>query len=140
MKKDGIIIHCSDSAFGSATEIDEWHRNKGWDNIGYNFVICNGQIENNKYLVSMDGAIERGRDIDKQGAHARGFNNYIGICLIGVDKFTVKQYKSLKILILELKEVYNINIKNIIGHYKVSSKSCPNFNVEDFIKAYIEEN
>lgn len=133
-KKPGIILHCSDSTFGSSIEIDRWHREKDWDNVGYNFVICNGKVENNTYLACMDGSIERGRDIDKSGAHARGYNDYIGICLIGIDEFTPKQFESLDILILELKEIYGISTDNIIGHYKVSTKTCPNFDVEEFIK------
>ena len=132
--KRGIIIHCSDSAFGSSIEIDRWHRERGWDNIGYTFVICNGKITNNQYLDCMDGSIERGRDIDKNGAHARGYNDYIGVCLIGINNFTEKQFNSLRVLLKELINKYNINIDNIIGHYDVSAKTCPNFNVEEFKK------
>jgi len=132
--QDGIIIHCSASEFGSSIEIDSWHRQKGWDNIGYHFVICNGKIENNNYLECFDGAIERGRDINKYGAHAKGCNNYIGICLIGKKEFTSKQFENLKILIKALIKKYDIKEKNIMGHYNVSSKSCPNFDVEDFMK------
>ena len=132
--KTGIVIHCSDSKFGSSIEIDKWHRENGWNNIGYNFVICNGQIENNTYLDCMDGAIERGRDIDKSGAHARGYNDHIGICLIGIDRFTEKQFKSLEKLILDLIPKYQINIEDIIGHNEVSEKSCPNFDVKEWIQ------
>jgi len=81
----------------------------------------------------MNGTIERGRDIDKSGAHARGYNNYIGICLIGKTEFTVNQFEALKTLIVELCDKYTISYTNIIGHYEVSPKTCPNFDVKKFI-------
>ena len=137
MNKDGIVIHCSDSTFGSSILIDSWHREQGWDNIGYNFVICNGKVENNTYLECMDGSIERGRDIDKSGAHAKGYNNYIGICLIGVNSFTDAQFKSLRILVKELMVKYSIPQDKIIGHNEVSNKTCPNFNVAKWSKAML---
>jgi len=134
MNKKGIIIHCSDSSFGSSIEIDKWHRERGWKNIGYHFVICNGQIENNTYLECMDGSLERGRDIDKSGAHASGYNSsHIGICLIGINEFTNKQFDTLAKLIKELTSRYNITKENILGHYDVSNKTCPNFDVKRFL-------
>lgn len=114
--------------------IDGWHRDKGWDNIGYRFVICNGKVEKNNYISCFDGAIERGRDINKYGAHANGCNNYIGICLIGKKDFTNKQFESLKILINILIKKYKIDNKNIIGHCEVSDKNCPNFDVKEFLQ------
>lgn len=137
--KPGIVIHCSASSFGSSILIDNWHRARGWSNVGYHFVICNGQVENNTYIDCMDGSIERGRDIDKSGAHAKGCNSYVGICLIGVDEFTEKQFLSLATLVKELVEKYNIPLDKIIGHYQVSSKSCPNFDVPWFINKYLKE-
>lgn len=131
--KKGIVIHCSASEFGSSIEIDKWHRQNGWKNVGYNFVICNGQVENNNYLDCMNGAIERGRDIDKSGAHAKRYNDYIGICLIGNKIFSLQQFESLRLLVVELVGKYNITPENIIGHYEVSDKTCPNFDVRHFI-------
>ncbi len=130
--KKGIVIHCSDSEFGSSILIDQWHREKGWDNVGYNFVILNGHIENNHYLSCMDGSIERGRDIDKNGAHAKGYNDYVGICLIGIKHFTPKQFIALKVLISELMIEFSIKAENVIGHYECAdtTKLCPNFDVD----------
>jgi N-acetylmuramoyl-L-alanine amidase len=137
--KKGIVIHCSDSTFGSSIEIDRWHRERGWSNVGYHFVICNGQVENNTYLDCMDGAIERGRDKDASGAHAKGYNSYIGICLVGIDQFTDKQYKALETLIKELQAKYGIKSRDIIGHYEVSSKTCPNMDVRRFVEWRIDD-
>lgn len=133
MSKPGIVIHCSDSTFGSTIEIDKWHRERGWSNVGYHFVICNGQVENNTYIECMDGSIERGRDIDKSGAHAKGNNDYIGVCLIGKHDFTDMQMESLVTLLKELVDKYDIDSDNIIGHYEISSKTCPNFDVRQLV-------
>lgn len=132
MRPDGIIIHCSDSLFGSSIEINKWHLGRGWDSIGYHFVICNGQVEKNNYLSCMDGTIERGRDIDNLGAHARRYNDYIGICLIGKESFTENQFKSLEKLVKQLMFKFCIPIDRVIGHYEVSNKRCPNFDVGEF--------
>ena len=74
-----IIIHCSATVEGkhfTVEDIDRWHKARGWQGIGYHYVI---------YL---DGSIHRGRDLNKIGAHCTGHNkNSIGICYIGgVDK------------------------------------------------------
>lgn len=122
---EGIVIHCSDSPQGrgdNAETIDRWHKERGWSGIGYHFVILE------------DGTIEAGRDIDKQGAHAKGYNHYIGICLIGIDKFTDKQFESLKALVSGLMENYDIMPNKVLGHYQVDKhgKTCPNIDIVEF--------
>ncbi len=133
MKPKGIIVHCSDSNWGSAFEIDKWHRQRGFDCIGYHFVIQNGYNTSNSYIDILDGMIEVGRSPNKLGAHAKGYNNYLGICLIGKKDFTENQFNNLKILINSLCTLYDLPKDRVIGHYDVSSKTCPNFNVKDFI-------
>ena len=72
--KDTIIIHCSATRAGqdfTATDIDRWHRQRGFRSIGYHFVI------------RLDGTIEPGRDVALDGAHCTGWNHRsIGICYI----------------------------------------------------------
>ena len=61
--KDTIIIHCSATRAGqdfTATDIDRWHRQRGFRSIGYHFVI------------RLDGTIEPGRDVALDGAHCTG--------------------------------------------------------------------
>lgn len=107
-----IIIHCSDSGFGNAALIDSWHRSRGFEKIGYHFVILNGAIGHKKYYDYFDGAIETGRPIDDDkdlepdevGAHTLGHNKSVGVCLIGKSStFTPKQMNSLHKLIEMLK-------------------------------------
>ena len=78
-----IVIHHSATTTGGAAEFDKMHKAKGWDELGYDFVIGNGSDTGN-------GQIEVGPRWTKQkiGAHAKSsdnrFNEYgIGICLVG---------------------------------------------------------
>jgi len=128
-----IIIHCSDSDFGSASVIDEWHKERGWDGIGYHYVITNGaQNSCRPYKGSDDGIIQDGRNVEKQGAHVRGHNSdSIGICLIGKHHFTGKQmFYALPALLNFLFNTYKLDSDNIFGHNEFNpEKTCPNFNV-----------
>ena len=80
---DTIVVHCSDSDFGSAALVDEWHRGYGWKCIGYHYVILNGvRSAGGEYLQWVDGVIEKGRPESEIGAHVKGHNGTsLGICL-----------------------------------------------------------
>lgn len=137
-KIDKIIIHCSDSKFGSAKLIDQWHKERGFDEIGYHFVITNGVLTKNaKYEPDNDSLIEVGRDINEIGAHCRGHNEYsIGICLIGKTMFTGLQFTTLFKMLKSLMNLYDLSEKYIFGHYEFSKKTCPNIDI-NFIKKFI---
>ena len=104
---DTIVIHQSDSAFGNAAVIDDWHRERGWSGIGYHWVILNGRIHAGAADAARDagtatpcsgaakaakdvrpecdGMIQEGRPPECVGAHVRGHNETsLGICLIGI--------------------------------------------------------
>lgn len=132
-----IIVHCSVSSFGDAKIIDGWHRELGFSEIGYHYVILNGKRHSkDKYCDKTDGNIELGRDIQKQGAHCKYQNkNSIGICLIGNKSFTKKQFRSLLVLIERLKDRFGF--LPVYGHYEMPSgisqgKTCPNFDMDKF--------
>ena len=38
-----IIIHCTDSGWANLATVDSWHRQRGFDEIGYHFLILNGE-------------------------------------------------------------------------------------------------
>lgn len=107
------VIHHTASHDVSAETIDGWHRERGFDGIGYHFVI------------RADGDIEHGRSITKLGAHAKGRNDYIGIVLTGHDMFTQSQIASLKKLIKDL------GITHIERHHE----QCPGkgLNLEEML-------
>lgn len=136
-----IILHCSALGYGNAKQIDGWHRKKGWDGIGYHYVVCNGLTEfNGEYDVKLDGKIETGRPLERPGAHCEG-NNYdsIGVCLIGKDKFTHLQIESLLTIIERMRERFGKIA--IYGHYEMKSgikqgKTCPNIDMVEFRKEW----
>ena len=117
-----VILHCSATPdkgdYIGATQIDEWHRERGWHGIGYHFVI------------RRSGVLERGRDEKIQGAHTKGHNrDSLGVCFIGTSDFTTEQISSLKVLYKDLKNRYNIDADNWFCHYQFANKDCPNIPV-----------
>tara|TARA_R100001086_G_scaffold139319_1_gene73047 strand:- start:1125 stop:1562 length:438 start_codon:yes stop_codon:yes gene_type:complete len=133
-KTNTIVIHCSatpeDMDIG-VKKIREWHvKERGWDDVGYH------------YIIKRDGMLEHGRSEKYTGAHARVVNYCsIGICLIGgsnksgewENNFTESQFRILTNLISNLKERYSIT--KIIGHYEIEEKKkCPSFNVPEWLK------
>lgn len=123
-KLDLIVIHCAATPNGkhyTVSDIDKWHKARGFDRIGYHYVIY------------IDGTIHEGRPIDTAGAHATGYNaRSIGICLIGTDKFTLPQWNALKQKVQSLKDEYYIY--KIAGHNEIPKvvKICPGFSVKDW--------
>jgi len=137
-KINGIVIHCSATRAGvdekitlpgediGAAEIDQWHRARGWNGIGYH------------YVIRRDGTIETGRPLERVGAHVEGHNAYtIGICLVGgvgeagrsENNFEPPQWAALKGLLAGLRRRFpGAEIK---GHrdYPGVKKDCPCFDV-----------
>jgi N-acetyl-anhydromuramyl-L-alanine amidase AmpD len=115
-----IVIHHSATARGNAASFDQSHRARGWDELGYHFVIDNGD-------GGPDGRVEVGSRWTKQkwGAHTGGtpnneYNNHgIGICLVGEfsDELPSRaQIAALERLVRTLAAKYKIDPDNIIGH------------------------
>lgn len=125
-----IIVHCSDSEWGDAVVIDQWHKARGWDGIGYHYVITNGRrTSHSTYRATDDGIIETGRPLDKNGAHCRGHNrDSIGVCLIGSHHYSGRQlYEALPSLLTALMNEYGLTYFDVYGHNEFSStKTCPN--------------
>jgi N-acetylmuramoyl-L-alanine amidase len=115
-----LIIHCSASTHGNVKSITQWHKERGFDTIGYHHVILK------------DGTIEQGRDINKEGAHTYKHNKYsVGICLIldpTKEKPTKAQLASLTKLIWD----YNLPAKphNFYSKYKI----CPGKEVSAYLE------
>ena len=127
-----VIIHCSDSSWGNASEITKWHIQRGWETIGYHYVILNGRLSPYKTHMYYDGHIETGRpldddkdlELDEKGAHAFGYNDAVGICLIGLSgTFTDAQMRALGFLIRQLRGQFK-EIK-VMQHSDVDPKNKP---------------
>lgn len=129
---DTIILHCSatkENEDVTVNDIRRWHIEKGYNDIGYHYVIY------------IDGSVHVGRDIKIEGAHCLGYNaNSIGVCYVGgLDSFgnpkntmNEKQVDSLIKLCKGFKNKYPI-IK-ILGHNELSNRDCPCFDVKQFLK------
>ncbi len=129
-KWSAIIVHHSATLTGGARAFDRAHRARGWDELGYDFVIGNG-------TDTPDGYVEVGPrwKKQKQGAHCKTPSNYynkhgIGICLVGnfdVQYPSANQLASLKKLIDFLCERYGITSNHIFGHREVphTHTRCP---------------
>jgi N-acetylmuramoyl-L-alanine amidase len=137
----GIIIHHSaipplpNGQEINAGVIDEIHRERGfrvfyWGrfyNIGYHYVIL------------PDGTVQQGRPEHCQGAHAPGYNSYIGICLVGdfshadnpngekgPQEPTEAQMRALIDLTQRLRERYHFPVQEVRQHVDVNPNTeCP---------------
>ena len=147
-KIDSIIIHCSATRAGqdlTAKDIDRMHRARGFNQIGYN------------YVIRIDGTVEKGRSLVVDGAHCntKGFSessynkHSVGICYIGgldangkpTDTRTIAQKAALRELVAKLCKEYGII--EVLGHRDTSPdldgsgeiepteyiKACPCFDV-----------
>jgi len=130
-KINKIILHCTATPEGrqhDVADIRRWHLKRGFNDIGYH------------YLIHIDGTIEEGRPLNKQGAHCSGENRgSIGLCYVGgmskdmkkaKDTRTQAQKDSLINLIHELIYKYNKDM-TIHGHNEYANKACPSFNVQE---------
>ena len=145
---DLIVIHCTASRNGRAralVDIRADHLARGFNEIGYH------------YVIQPDGHVDVGRDEEKPGAHAKGYNaRSIGVCLVGglggPDKlnpgqFTEAAWESLRITVQDLLDRYPE--ARVVGHRDLSPdldgdgevephewiKLCPAFEVKDRIRA-----
>lgn len=125
---DTLVIHCAatkpDMNIG-VKEIREWHKERGWNDIGYHLVI------------RRDGTIEKGRPLENIGAHVQGHNGgSVGVCLVGgvdnnmkaANNFTAPQWLSLEAIVSEFQK--NYPTAKICGHRDLDNKKdCPSFDV-----------
>lgn len=136
-KVNKIILHCSATSdypetadnfdrYG-AYDIDQWHRDRGFDEIGYHWV------------VRRTGVIECGRPEIYMGAHCKGQNeNSIGVCYIGTSKPTCYQIASLYVLITGLMKRYKLDFKDFFGHKDFAKTACPGFDMHALVRAFLE--
>lgn len=131
-----IIVHCADTPEGrddKAADIRRWHKARGFNDIGYH------------YVVDLDGTIEPGRDVTIAGAHTTGHNaDSIGVCYIGgadtdmkpKDTRTEEQKTALRLLLKYLVQKYQG--ATIYGHRDFAQKACPSFDAKTEYKELCE--
>ncbi len=93
------------------------HRNRGWADIGYHFV------------VDRAGRVWEGRPLQYQGAHVSNNNsNNLGIMVLGnFDRQTPSgaQLDALQIAVRSLRRQYRISTRHIYTHQEFNPTSCP---------------
>ena len=141
-----IVVHCSATKASQdmvgADTIDIWHKNRGWQGIGYHIVI------------KRNGVVQFGEPIDNRGAHVKGHNyESVGVCLVGgldengkaENNFTKRQFESLEVVLISLASKYPE--AEILGHRDLSPdqnndgvieswewiKECPCFDVREWL-------
>lgn len=121
-----IIIHCAATPEGKDFTVDDirkWHLARGWNDIGYH------------YVIGRHGELWEGRPVDNIGAHCVNHNRYsIGVCYVGgcakdgktaKDTRTLQQKAQLLLLLQELRKLYPK--AKIYGHRNFAKKDCPSF-------------
>ena len=115
-----IAVHHSQRKIDSSKRIKDFHiKIRGWEDIGYHF------------LIGKNGKLYKGRSEKFIGAHVYGHNkNSIGICLIGnfdEEQPTKQQIQNLIKFLKQKTKEYKIPTKNIFGHREFPNvtKTCP---------------
>lgn len=130
-----IVVHCSATREGQKVTVEDitrWHKQRGFDTIGYH------------YVVYADGTVHEGRPITVPGAHVQGYNaNSIGVCYIGgldkngqsKDTRTLEQKDALVLLLARLKRQFPL--ARICGHRDLSPDKNKNGKIEpwEWLKA-----
>lgn len=123
-----IIVHSSATPATmdvTVEMIDRWHRQAGYNGIGYH------------YVITRDAKVHAARELHRDGAHTLGQNKTsIGICVAGgLSKsgnkpemnFTPAQLQQLMKLIFEIKLALP-DVK-VGGHRDFNATACPSFDV-----------
>ena len=144
-KRKYLVIHCADTPNSldfTGEDIRRWHtddkpRGNGWKQVGYEAVIRrDGKLD---ILVEDNG--DNIVDPWEVTNGARGVNSISShVCLIGgitedgkSDLEMTDEQRHTLIGWIKDKIVQQQDIK-IAGHHHFSSKTCPNFAVEDFLE------
>ena len=131
-----LVVHCAATKPQmdvGVEEIRRWHKDRGWSDVGYH------------YVIRRSGEVEKGRPDDVVGAHVAGHNaRTIGVCLVGgIDEdghpepnFTPDQFNSLRELLVDLQKRYDVHDEGIVGHrdFPAVGKACPSFDVQRWWK------
>jgi N-acetylmuramoyl-L-alanine amidase len=134
---DYIVVHCTATPEGREMTVEQIraeHKKQGWSDIGYH------------YVVTLDGKVHAGRDVDIAGSHVAGYNaNSIGVVYVGglennpkktyaqlkaKDTRTDAQKASLLSLLMDLRKLYTY--AKIQGHrdFPGVKKDCPSFDAK----------
>ena len=106
-----VVHHSASDKHVCCDDIRKWHIERGWDDIGYH------------WLVNQEGEVTQGRVEALPGAHALGLNfKSLGVCCIGHYEQESPSENMIKALVDTLTRLcykYNLGTERIIGHSDV---------------------
>tara|TARA_R100000664_G_scaffold27686_1_gene38536 strand:- start:6889 stop:7302 length:414 start_codon:yes stop_codon:yes gene_type:complete len=118
-----VVVHHSASDRDTTTPetIYRWHRDRGWRDIGYHFIITG------------DGALHFGRPENQTGAHTKGHNQTaLGVCVTGnfeKSQPTPKQWEMLTLFLQRCIDKYGLHRRDIHWHQEFGNTACPGKNL-----------
>lgn len=126
------ILHCAAvpsgwylnrTAVQMVAEVRRWHLERGFNDIGYH------------YLIAPSGSVAVGRPLNKEGAHVAGHNKgTVGILLIETVRITAVKtfdhYFEYNQLLACRALIKGLNVSDVKGHNDYSAKLCPGFSVK----------
>ena len=129
-----VILHHSATRDQSAKDYDaikRYHvKTNGWSDIGYHHVI---------EMVGNEPKCYQGRMESRIGAHAYGYNDAIGICIVGNYDLQKPDQRLIDVLLGLLYHIETVYGKlEVLGHCDLSGKTCPGklFPLDHFKKIF----
>ena len=127
-----VVVHHSASPRDTTSRerIRGWHIDRGWNDIGYHWII------------EGEGKVSKGREENKIGAHAKGHNRgTIGICVTGNFEHehpSPIQWALLKCIVQYLLFKYKLTYNDVTWHRKVGKTACPGKNMIAKLEDWLE--
>jgi hypothetical protein len=115
-------------------EVDKYHATKGFE------ITCFGHVYHvaYHYLILTSGRIQKGRPERCEGAHAKNYNSYLGISVVGdfdsrdnpqgekgATHPNAKQMAALVRLAHQLMLRYHIPVSHVVRHSDIAATLCP---------------
>jgi hypothetical protein len=123
VKPTSLVIHHTASPAGNADTIRQQHLSRGWSDIAYHAVICNGK-------GGGDGVVQAGRPETRQGAGVYGNNkDRLQVALVGnfekghpgfTGSPTSKQFRALGEWLLSRGGKHRIPAAKVVGHREIA--------------------
>lgn len=123
--KELIVHHSASPRDVKAERIREWHLERGFDDIGYHYIIEGDPVR-----------LVYGRPVWVVGAHAPPNTGRLGLCIVGDNtkvehRWNASQIRAAQSLIESIRLTFNgIQVK---GHKKVGKTECPGREIGDLI-------
>lgn len=127
-----IILH-HEAGNNGFESVNEYHRKK------WNFRSKLGYYIGYHYYINKKGKLIQGRSEDEAGAHTKGYNNNLGVCLQGnfeQEQPKQKQLSTLKNFLDSRTAKYGLSAKDVIPHKQVGQTLCPGHYLNKWLEDY----